>query len=390
MTTGANPRARVAPKGQGGRRRARTGETASLGDLRVQIDRIDDQVLELLNERARLVVAVGHHKSGKGLRVYVPQREKDIFNRLQARNTGPLQAAHVGAIFREVISSCRALEAPLRIAFLGPHGTYSEQAAASQFGSGATLLPLASIDAVFDEVERGRADYAVVPVENSTEGVVAQTLDRFVPSPLTIKAEVLLRVNHCLLARSATPRRLQRIVSHPQSLAQCRAWLAQHYPNVPVEEVASNAAAAALAARSATTAAIAGQPAAERYGLAVVAPCIQDQPNNVTRFLVVSADGHGAPTGDDKTSVLFAVPHEPGALYRVLGAFAESGINLSTIESRPLKGRAWEYVFFLDLAGHAAEPRMVEALAALRGRSQFVKVLGSYPAWRWPEEARRA
>lgn len=364
--------------------RAGSGRSSPIEEIRARIDEVDDRILKLLNRRARLAVEVGHHKSGRGRSTFAPEREKRILERLARANGGPLRSEHLGAIFREVISSCLALEQPLRIAHLGPAGTYSETAARRQFGSGAKLLPVGSIDAVFDEVERGRADYGVVPVENSTEGVVAQTLDRFVGSPLTIKAEVLIRVDHCLLSRKAHPTRVRRIVSHPQSAAQCRAWLAEHYPDVPVEEVASNAAAAALAARSASVAAIAGRAAAERYGLEVLAESIQDLPNNVTRFLVVSPDGPSSPTGDDKTSLLFSVRHEPGALHHVLEAFADEGINLSTIESRPLKGRAWEYVFFLDLTGHADEPAMRRALDALERRSRFVKVLGSYPAWRWP------
>jgi chorismate mutase/prephenate dehydratase len=406
--------------------------SASIEELRARIDQIDDRILKLLNDRARLAIAVGHHKSGQGRATYAPEREKRIFGRLARSNGGPLEPDHVRAIYREIISSCLALEEPLRIAYLGPEGTYSQEAAATQFGSGAKLAPFVSIDAIFDEVERARADYGVVPVENSTEGVVAQTLDRFVSSPLTIKAEVVLRIDHCLLVRTpslALPRfagegkgkallrfagegkgaalarlagegkgsrsvrsaggdrlaRLKRIVSHPQSLAQCRTWLAQHCPGVPLEEVASNAVAASLAARHAGTAAIAGRRAAERYGLEVLAASIQDLPNNVTRVLVVSGDGLGRPTGDDKTSILFSVPHQAGALHRVLEVFARNRINLSTIESRPLKGRAWEYVFFLDLTGHVAEPAMGRALAALGRRAQFVKILGSYPAARWPE-----
>jgi chorismate mutase/prephenate dehydratase len=358
-----------------------------LDALRAQIDHIDDQIVRLLNRRAELAVKVGHAKArgGRGGAKYAPEREKRIFQRLARLNGGPLRPQHLRTIFREVISSCLALEQPLHIAYLGPAGTYSQQAAADQFGTGAALLPFASIDAVFDEVERGRAEYGVVPVENSTEGVVAQTLDRFISSPLSIKAEVLLRIDHCLLAKLADAGRVRRIVSHPQSLAQCRTWLAQHFPDVPVEEVASNAAAAAQAARHPGTAAIAGQRAADRYRLKLVAASIQDQPNNVTRFLVVSNDMRARPTGDDKTSILFAVPHEAGALFRVLACFAQQRINLSTIESRPLKGRAWEYVFFIDLSGHADEPRMQKALNALKRRALFVKVLGSYPAWRWPE-----
>jgi len=360
----------------------------SLETLRAQIDRLDEQLMRLLNRRAEFVVRVGHAKADGAK--YAPEREKRIFQRLAKLNGGPLRPQHVRSIFREVISSCLALEQRLRIAYLGPAGTYTQQAAADQFGSGAALLPFASIDTVFDEVERHRAEYGVVPVENSTEGVVAQTLDRFIASPLSIKAEVLLRVDHCLLARGPDAGRVRRIVSHPQSLAQCRSWLAQHFPGVPVAEVASNATAAALAARHRGTAAIASRRAAERYKLTVVAASIQDQPNNVTRFLVVSRDVRGTPTGDDKTSILFAVPHEAGALNKVLDAFARQRINLSTIESRPLKGRAWEYVFFIDVGGHAAEPRMQKALRALSRRALFVKVLGSYPAWRWPEgEAKR-
>ncbi|MGD9765160.1 MAG: prephenate dehydratase [Candidatus Binatia bacterium] len=360
--------------------------TRSLETLRAQIDRVDEAIVRLLNTRAALAVQIGEAKARRGQAAkYVPEREKRIFQRLARLNGGPLRPPHVRTIFREIISSCRALEQPLRVAYLGPAGTYCQQAAGEQFGSGPNLMPFGAISAVFDEVERGRAEYGVVPVENSTEGVVAQTLDRFIPSPLSIKAEVLLRIDHCLLARRAEMRGIRRIVSHPQSLAQCRGWLAQHFPAVPVIEVASNAIAAEQAAAHPGTAAIAGRPAAERYRLKIVATSIQDLPNNVTRFLVVSPDVRATPTGDDKTSILFAVPHEAGALFRVLEVFAQQRINLSTIESRPLKGRAWEYVFFIDLVGHVDEPGMQQALADLRRRAQFVKVLGSYPAWRWPE-----
>ena len=365
-------------------------KTPTLESLRTQIDRVDTELLRLLNQRADLVVQVGDTKARNGhTNKYVPEREKRIFQRLAQLNDGPLRPQHVRTIFREVISSCRALEQPLRVAYLGPAGTYCQQAAGEQFGSGPNLLPFGSVDAVFDEVERARAEYGVVPVENSTEGVVAQTLDRFIASPLSIKAEVLLRIDHCLLAKHPEARRIRRIVSHPQSLAQCRGWLAQHLPGIPVSEVASNAVAAEQAAAHAGTAAIASRRAAERLRLKIVAASIQDLPNNVTRFLVIGHDRNGKPTGDDKTSILFAVPHESGALFKVLEAFAQQRINLSTIESRPLKGRAWEYVFFIDLAGHADEPQMEKALVALKRRALFVKVLGSYPAWRWPEgEAR--
>jgi chorismate mutase/prephenate dehydratase len=283
------------------------------------------------------------------------------------------------------MSACLALELPLRVAFLGPAGTFTQAAALKHFGHSVETVPMHSIPDIFREVESGNAHYGVVPVENSTEGVVAQTLDRFTASPLSIKAEVLLRVDHCLLVARGKREPLRRIVSHPQSLAQCRDWLARSYPNVPLEEVASNAAAARVAVDDRTTAAIAGRQAAERYRLAIIADNIQDLPNNVTRFLVISPDGQSPRTGDDKTSVLFAVPHEAGALFKVLEAFAKERINLSTIESRPLRGRAWEYVFFLDLIGHVEEKGMVRARAALERRALFVKVLGSYPAWHWPD-----
>lgn len=376
--------ARVTKGANSKRGRRRSLASASLEDLRSGIDRIDARVLQLLNERARLAIEVGHRKKGGGLSIYVPEREKRIFQRLKALNDGPLRPESVQAIFREVISACLSLEKPLRVSYLGPAGTYSQEAARLQFGSAAELLPQASIDAVFDEVERARSDYGIVPVENSTEGVVAQTLDRFMRSPLTIKAEILLRVNQCLMVRSSRDR-IRRIVSHPQSLAQCRDWLAVHHPGVPLDAAASNAAAAEAAAREPGTAAIAGRQAAVQYGLEIVAGNIQDHPNNFTRFLVVSGDGAGSPTGDDKTSLLFSVPHRAGALYRALEVFARAKINLSTIESRPLKGRAWEYVFFVDLVGHAEQPVVARALAALARRALFVKILGSYPAWRWAE-----
>ncbi len=363
---------------------------ASIDSLRQRIDKIDRQVTALLNRRARLAMEIGERKASSGRVVYAPEREKRVFQKVADANEGPLSDHHLQAIFREVISSCLSLEKPLRVSFLGPAGTYSQQAAALQFGSGAELAAAGSIDAIFEEVERGRTDYGIVPVENSTEGVVAQTLDRFIASSLTIKAEVLLRVDHCLLMAKGRHRRPRRVVSHAQSLAQCRDWLARSYPEIAVEEVVSNAAAARLAARAPTTAAIAGRQAAEEYGLSIVAENIQDLPNNVTRFLVVSGDGQSPRTGDDKTSVLFAVPHEAGALFKVLEGFAKERINLSTIESRPLRGRAWEYVFFLDLSGHIAERGMQRALAGLEERALFVKVLGSYPAWRWPKSGRRS
>ncbi|MFQ5665669.1 MAG: prephenate dehydratase [Candidatus Binatia bacterium] len=352
----------------------------SIDALRAHIDRIDEKLLALLNERARLAIQIGKRKHHTRSSIYTPAREKRILERLTARSTGPLQAASIQPIFREIISACLSLEKEIRVAFLGPLGTFSHQAVREQFGAHSELVPAASIAGVFDEVEHGRADYGIVPVENSTQGIVAATLDRFVASPLTIKAEVLLAIEQCLLSRSGRPDRVRQILSHPQSLGQCRQWLAAHFAGVPQVEAASNAQAAELARRDARRAAIAGRAAAEHYGLKVVAANIQDQAHNCTRFLVVGCDGVSPPSGDDKTSLLLSVPHEAGALHRVLKPFADNRVSLCSIGSRPLKERAWEYLFFLDLMGHVHEPRVARALAALRRRCLLLKVLGSYPA----------
>ncbi len=352
----------------------------SIDALRAHIDRIDEKLLALLNQRAQLAIRIGQRKHSANASIYSPAREKRIFARLAATNRGPLTSESLRPIFREVISACLSLEQQLHVAFFGLPGSFSHQAARDQFGARSALMPVDSVAGVFDEVEHGRADYGIVPVENSTEGMVAATLDRFVASPLSIKAEVLLRIEQCLLSNSGQAGRVRRIVSHPQSLAQCRRWLAEHYPRAPQVEAASNAHAAQLASRDARVAAIAGRAAAEHYGLHVIAANIQDLAHNCTRFLVLGRDGPGKPSGDDKTSLLLSVPHEAGALHRVLKPFADNRVSISTIESRPLKERAWEYLFFLDLVGHVHEPRVARAVAALRTRCLLLKVLGSYPA----------
>jgi len=354
----------------------------SLEQLRAEIDAVDTQLLALLTQRAELVVQVGQRKMREARRVFAPEREKRILQRLEKLNQGPLRRDMLRPIFREIISACRSLEHRLRISFLGPEGTFSHQAAREQFGQSSDLQGVPTISAVFDEVEHGRADYGIVPVENSTEGAVTATLDRFVNSALTIKAEAYLKVNLLLLSRSGRADRVKRILSMPQPLGQCREWLKLHYPAVTVEEVSSTSQAAERASGEDRVAAIAGVMAQERYGLKVVAAGIQDQPRNYTRFLIIGDDGITRRTGDDKTSLLFSVRHEPGALYRVLRPFADNRINMQTIESRPLKGRPWEYVFFLDVAGHVSEPRTERALAALRPRCVSLRVLGTYPVSR--------
>ncbi len=354
---------------------------ASIPALRRQIDRIDDHLLHLLNRRARVALAIAKQKAQTNSVVYAPAREKGVLARVARANQGPLNAQLVRAIFREIISASRSLEQRLRIAYLGPEATFAHLAARQQFGAASAYLPASSIAEVFREVEGGRADLGVVPVENSTEGMVAHTLDLLADSPLGICAEVLLPVRHCLLVRAGTRMEsIKRIAAHPQALAQCRRWLAEHLPGVPTDAEASNARAAERARDEAGVAAVAGEAAAEVYGLQPLAHAIQDEPSNFTRFLVLAAHDAAQPSGDDKTSMLFTVRDEVGILSRMLRPFAAHGIDLIKIESRPLRGRPWEYVFFLDLVGHRRERRVQQALGEIGRRALRLKILGSYPA----------
>jgi chorismate mutase/prephenate dehydratase len=351
----------------------------SLAQLRDHIDRIDSRVLALLNRRARLAARIGRLKSQDRAGIYVPGRERQILARLAALNKGPLSHEAVRAIYREIISASRALEEPLRIAYFGPEATYSHMAAREQFGSQAVFVPLVAIPQVFAEVERAQADYGVVPVENSSEGSVAITLDMFVDSPLTIVSEVSLEIHHCLLSRAARPGRIKRVLAHPQALAQCRRWLAANLPGVPAEEATSNSRAAELATSDSKVAAIAGRLAAEHYKLNVLASSIQDQAANFTRFAVLGREQQPSrPSGRDKTSLLLSVHDEVGALYRALKPFADHALNLLRIESRPLKGRPWEYLFFIDVEGHINDEPIARALEEIRPLCPLVKVLGSY------------
>lgn len=349
--------------------------------LRGKIDRIDDKLLRLLRERADAARAIGRAKAADGAGVYVPSREKKILDRL-IRRRGTLPAPLVQTVFREIISACRSLEQGISVAYLGPEATYCHMAAREHFGAGATFVPAASIPQIFEEVERGRADLGVVPIENSTDGVVTYTLDRFLESDLRISAEMCLDVNHCLLSKTGRPNLVRRILSHPQGLAQCRRWIATHFPKASLHETASTAKAAETASGHEDVAAIASRMAADVYGLAVVAENIQDQSFNATRFVVIGHDDSARPSGDDKTSAVFSVRDEVGILHRMLTPFAENHVNLTRIESRPLKGKPWEYVFFLDFLGHRKERRASRALASLGKLCQSLKVLGSYPVWR--------
>ncbi|HLO25926.1 MAG TPA: prephenate dehydratase [Geobacteraceae bacterium] len=350
----------------------------TLSELRHDIDAIDDRLMELLNQRAALVVEVGRLKAGEKRDFHVPSREREIYERLISHNPGPFPNEALKSVFREIISASLALEAPMKVAFFGPKATFTHLAALQQFGLSAELVPQKSIPAVFEEVEKGRAQYGVVPVENSTEGMVSHTLDMFMESELKINAEVMLEIHHYLLSRTGRMEDIKKVYSHLQPIAQCREWLAENLPNVPVVDVASTAVAAQIVSEDYAAAAIASELAATMYDLKIVRERIEDQVSNFTRFLVVGKK-LAEQSSDDKTSLMFSVKDEVGILYRMLEPFAKRGLNLSKIESRPLKKKAWEYIFFLDLAGHISDPEVAEAVQELKGCCQFVKILGSYP-----------
>ncbi|MRR49681.1 MAG: prephenate dehydratase [Rhodocyclaceae bacterium] len=353
-------------------------EQEELGKLRDGIDRIDGDVLRLLSERAKLAQRVGEIKHGN---IYRPEREAQVLRRIAETNPGPLPEGAVRTIFREIMSACLALEQPLRIAYLGPAGTFTESAAKKQFGSAPSFTPCLTIDDVFRAVESGNADYGVVPVENSTEGAVGRTLDLMLASPLMICGEVALRIHQNLLTKGDSLEGVTRIYSHAQSLAQCHEWLnrnAGHLPRVPV---ASNAEAARLASVEEGACAIAGEAAARLYELNVLAANIEDDPNNTTRFLVLS--GHDAgPSGRDKTSFVCSAQNKAGAVHDLLTPLKNHGVSMSKFESRPARGfggSRWEYVFFIDVDGHRQDPAVIAALEDLRGCVGFLKELGSYP-----------
>ena len=359
--------------------------TTKLPTLRQAIDSLDDKLVELLNERARLVQEVGAIKAQLKQPFYVPERERQILERLQQANTGPFPTEALRPVFSEIISACLSLEHPLRVAFLGPEATFTHMAARTRFGLSARYVPAATVAGVFTEVEKGTADLGVVPIENSTEGVVNSTLDVLIDSELSITAEIATTVSHCLLTRSGTLDGVQKVYSHPQALAQCRGWLSGNLPNVAQIEVASTALAARLTKDDPVAAAVASELAGQLYDLKIARKKIEDEVRNVTRFLVVGREPP-PPTGRDKTSILFSLKDAAGVLYKVLQPLADAGLNLSRIESRPSRKKLWDYVFFIDVDGHTGEPGVEAALRALEARCEFVKVLGSYPRAGTPEE----
>jgi len=346
--------------------------------LREKIEAIDRGILRLLNERAKIVQRVGKVKSKNKLDGYDPKREAEIFRYLNATHSGPFPQQAITPVFREIISACRSLEIELTVVYLGPPATHTHLACVERFGSSIRAFPRESIQEVFEAVERGKANYGVAPIENSTEGVVNRTLDMFIDSDLKICGEILVRISHDLLSQSGRPEDILKIYSHPQALGQCRQWLRKNFPQVQLGETVSTAKAAQLAAEDPRAAAIASSLAARVYGLRIMESRIEDYLHNYTRFLVLGRQ-IGSRTGKDKTSLLFSIPDSPGSLYQVLKSFSEKGINLTKIESRPIKDKPWEYVFFLDFEGHASDPQIHEAMVELKGNVLFLKFLGSYP-----------
>jgi chorismate mutase/prephenate dehydratase len=361
----------------------KSGAADELAARRGRIDEIDASIHALLNERARIAQQVGASKTAQGMSTadfYRPEREAQVLRKALERNKGPLRNEEIARLFREIMSACLAQQEPLKVAFLGPEGTFSQQAVLKHFGHSVRALPLAAINEVFEEVQSGHADFGVVPVENSTEGAVNNTLDMFITSPLRICGEVELRIHQHLMGAMHGLEKIKRVCSHQQSLAQCRQWLDEHLPGVERAPVSSNAEAARRARDEEGTAAIAGSAAAEVYGLNIIVPEIEDAQDNTTRFLVIGRKLFAA-SGKDKTTLLLSAgdTQSPGALYHLLEPLARNGISMTRIESRPSRRRKWDYVFFIDVVGHAEDAPLKHALDDLKKQASLFRVLGSYP-----------
>ena len=352
-----------------------------LQEIRSRIDGIDQQLQDLITERARCAQEVARHKDivEDTAEYYRPEREAQILRKVVQRNQGPLSDEVVARLFREIMSACLSLQHPMKVAYLGPEGTYTQAAVTKHFGHAAAALPLGSIDEVFRDVEADAAHYGVVPIENSSEGAVDHTLDMFIASPLKICSEIELRIHHCLLSLEDSLDRVERIYGHQMALAQCREWLDAHAPRIERIAVNSNAGAARRASKEPGAAAIASESAAEIYGLNKLAANIEDKPDNTTRFLVVGRQ-MPASSGKDKTSLLVSAANKPGALFRLLKPLSEHGISMTRIESRPSRQGLWEYIFFIDIEGHVEDANVAAALQDLKGEAAMVKVLGSYPS----------
>lgn len=357
-------------------------QSESLSDLRVQIDSLDQRLLSLLNERAHVAELVGEVKKREGTPFFRPDRVAQVIDKMQKTNGGPLKDLHVAAIWREIMSACLALESPQRVAVLGPEGTFCEQAAIEYFGGAADLVYCASFDEVFHATAAGSAQYGVVGVENSTEGVVTRSLDLFLHSPTHVVGEVSLLVRHHLLRSSNSLEGVEAVLAHPQALAQCQTWLSKHLPNAERRAVSSNAEGARLAATNPAWAALAGERAATRFGLHIVAHAIQDDSYNRTRFAIICLPQTLAMppvSGRDCTSLIVSVPNRPGAVHDLLVPLKANNVSMTRFESRPARTGQWEYYFYIDLDGHPSQPNVAAALAELRGLCAFYKVLGAYP-----------
>ena len=351
---------------------------SKLKPLRDRIDALDAQLIALLNQRASVALEVGEVKKHYNAPVFRPEREMQVIARLQQTSKGPLEGSHIAAIWREIMAASRALEKTQTVAFLGPVGTYSEQAMFEYFGQSIEGLPCPSIDEVFRAVEAGAAEFGVVPVENSAEGAVSRTLDLFLQTQLLIGGELALPIHHNLLTQSGTLAGVKRVCAHPQALAQCLHWLNANEPQLERHAASSNAEAARLAADDPTVAAIAGERAAAHYGLQVAHALIQDDPHNRTRFVMIGKVPAG-PTGHDQTSTIVSVKNEPGAMYRLLEPLARHGVSMTRFESRPARAGTWEYYFYIDLEGHRDDAQVAAALNELGSKAAFLKILGSYP-----------
>ncbi|PZQ75251.1 MAG: chorismate mutase [Variovorax paradoxus] len=355
---------------------------ASLADLRVQIDALDDQLLQLLNARARVAEQVGEVKKREGTPFFRPDRVAQVIEKVRRNNAGPLKSAHVAAIWREIMSACLALESPQRVAVLGPEGTFCEQAAIEYFGGAADLVYCASFDEVFHATASGSAQYGVVGVENSNEGVVTRSLDMFLQSPTHVVGEVSLLVRHNLLRQTNSLDGIEAVLAHPQALAQCQGWLAKHLPKAERRAVSSNAEGARLAATNPAWAGLASERAATEYGLHIVAHAIQDDAYNRTRFAVITLPTTLAmppASGRDCTSLVVSVPNRPGAVHDLLVPLKTHNVSMTRFESRPARTGQWDYYFYIDLDGHPSQPHVAAALAELRALCAFYKVIGAYP-----------
>jgi chorismate mutase/prephenate dehydratase len=354
----------------------------TLAELRQDIDAVDQQLIALLNRRAALANEVGELKRAEGSPVFRPEREAQVINGLQAANPGPLKSANVATIWREIMSACRALEAPQRVAYLGPAGTFSEQAAVQFFGSSIEHVPCVNFDEVFHAATSGEADFGVVPVENNTEGVVTRSLDLFLNSPLHIVGEISLLVRHHLLRQSDSLEGIEAVYAHPQALAQCQGWLTSHLPQAERRAASSNAEGARLASTNPAWAGIASERAASEFGLHVVRHAIQDDAFNRTRFAVICLPQTlGAPeaSGRDCVSLIVSVPNRPGAVHDILVPLKQHGVSMTRFESRPARSGQWEYYFYIDVQGHPSQPHVAAALKDLQALCAFYKVLGTYP-----------